>query len=193
MPCALRFNAFSTFCVQLPTLTWTQFCHRKRFRTSVSAMAASRLPLTALRHWRTNNDETSTSIDRKGSHVAERLITVVETREFQRRAATRMSERERQDFIAFIAGSPENGALMRGTGGVRKSRWSAGARGKSGGVRVIYYYHSPDIPIFLLTVFAKNERDNLSQAERNILKPLTTDLVTTYRRGAAHERGTHRR
>ncbi len=120
-------------------------------------------------------------------------MTIVDTREFQRRAATRMSEQERQDFIIFIAGYPENGALMRGTGGVRKSRWGAGARGKSGGVRIIYYYHSSDIPIFLLTVFAKNERDNLSQAERNVLKQLTADLVTTYQRGVSHERRTHRR
>ncbi len=125
--------------------------------------------------------------------MAERLITVVETREFQRRAATRMSDQERQDFITFIAGSPANEVLMRGAGGVRKSRWSAGSRGKSGGVRVVYYYHSPEIPIFLLTVFAKNERDNLSQAERNILKQLTTDLMATYRRGVVYERGTHRR
>ncbi|ETX00858.1 MAG: hypothetical protein ETSY2_38350 [Candidatus Entotheonella gemina] len=120
-------------------------------------------------------------------------MTVVETREFQRRTAARMSEQERQDFITFIAGFPENGVLMRGTGGVRKSRWGAGARGKSGGVRVIYDYHSPEIPIFLLTVFAKNERDNRSQAERNILKQLTADLVTTYQRKIAYERGTHRR
>ena len=114
--------------------------------------------------------------------MAEQLITVVETREFQRRAGTRMSEQERQAFITFIAGRPEDGAMMRGTGGVRKSRWGHGSRGKRGGVRVIYYYHSPELPIFLLTVFAKNERDNLTQAERNSLRQLTTELVTTYQR-----------
>ena len=59
--------------------------------------------------------------------MAERLVTVVETREFVRRAETRMSEQERQDFITYIAGLPEDGALMRGTGGVRKSRWGRGA------------------------------------------------------------------
>ncbi len=125
--------------------------------------------------------------------MAERLVTVVETQEFLRRADTRMSEQERQDFITFIAGAPQSGALMRGTGGVRKSRWGVGARGKSGGVRVIYYYHSFEIPIFLLTVFSRNERDNLSQAECNILKQLTTDLVTTYQRRGIHGRRTHRR
>ena len=61
---------------------------------------------------------------------AARLITVVETREFQQRAATRMSETERQAFITFIAGHPEDGVLMVGTGGIRKSRWGVGSREK---------------------------------------------------------------
>jgi hypothetical protein len=120
----------------------------------------------------------------------EPLLTVVETREFQQRAATRMSEAERQAFITFIAGHPEDGVRMAGTGGVRKSRWGVGARGKSGGVRIIYYYHSPRLPLFLLTVFAKNEQDNLSQREKHTLKRLVTELVTTYE---THSRPAHRR
>jgi hypothetical protein len=108
------------------------------------------------------------------------LLTVVETREFQQRAAIRVSEAERQAFITFIAGHPEDGVRMAGTGGVRKSRWGVGARGKSGGVRIIYYYHSPRLPLFLLTVFAKNEQDNLSQREKHTLSRLVTELVTTY-------------
>ena len=113
-----------------------------------------------------------------------RLITVVETREFQQRAATRMSETERQAFITFIAGHPEDGAIMVGTGGIRKSRWGVGSRGKSGGVRVIYYYHNPAMPLFLLTVFAKNERDNLSRHDKNSLRQVVTEIVRTY--GARH-------
>ena len=117
-----------------------------------------------------------------------RLITVVETREFQQRAATRMSEAERQDFITFIAGHPEDGAIMVGTGGVRKSRWGVGSRGKSGGVRVVYYYHNPTMPLFLLTIFAKNERDSLSQHDRNILHEVVTEIVRTYAARHTHER-----
>jgi hypothetical protein len=60
----------------------------------------------------------------------DRLMTVVETREFQQRAATQMSDAERQDFITFIAGHPEDGVMMVGTGGVRKSRWAWGPVGK---------------------------------------------------------------
>lgn len=99
-----------------------------------------------------------------------------------------MSEAERHAFITFIAGHPEDGAVMVGTGGVRKSRWGVGARGKSGGVRVVYYYHNLTMPIFLLTVFAKNERDNLPQRERNTLRQVVTEIVRTYARREAHKR-----
>src|SRR5262249_24458040 len=109
-----------------------------------------------------------------------RLMTVFETREFQRRAVIRMTETERQEFITFIAGHPEDGVVMVGTGGVRKSWWGVRARGKSGGVRGIYYYHSPTMPVFLLTVFAKNERDNLSQRDKNIVKQVVMEIVNTY-------------
>ena len=66
---------------------------------------------------------------------------------------------------------------MKGTGGIRKLRWNRGSRGKSGGVRVIYYYHDERIPLYLLTVFGKNERANLSKAERNDLARLVDILV----------------
>jgi hypothetical protein len=110
----------------------------------------------------------------------ERLITVVETRAFQQRAETRMSDAEREEFINFIAGCPEDGDLMQGTGGVRKSRWAVASRGKRSGVRVVYYYYNPTMPIFLLTVFAKNEQDNVPHRERNLLKQHVRELVKSY-------------
>ena len=58
---------------------------------------------------------------------------------------------------------------------------------------MIYYYHSVDLPIFLLTVFAKNERDHLTRAECNVLRELTTELVTAYQRRPANEPRTQRR
>ena len=69
---------------------------------------------------------------------------------------------------------------MQGTGGIRKLRWSAQGRGKSGGVRVIYYYHNGSVPLFLLTVFGKGEKANLSKAERNDLAIFTTLLLQNY-------------
>jgi hypothetical protein len=69
---------------------------------------------------------------------------------------------------------------MEGTGGVRKLRWGRGAQGKSGGVRVIYYVHSDSMPLYLLTIFAKNERANISKAERHELAELVELLVQTW-------------
>ncbi|MBK7929968.1 MAG: type II toxin-antitoxin system RelE/ParE family toxin [Bryobacterales bacterium] len=68
---------------------------------------------------------------------------------------------------------------------MRKLRWGAAGRGKRGGVRVIYYYHSEDLPLFLLSVFAKNEKANLSQAERNEVRQLVPRLVAGYLRRRA--------
>jgi len=61
---------------------------------------------------------------------------------------------------------------MQGTGGVRKLRWARGGKGKSGGVRVIYYFHSDRIPLYLLTMFGKGDKENLRKAERNELAEL---------------------
>ncbi|WP_311732194.1 type II toxin-antitoxin system RelE/ParE family toxin [Vibrio ponticus] len=54
--------------------------------------------------------------------------------------------------------------------------------GKSSGVRVIYYYHNEDIPLFLLSLFGKNEKANLSKVECNVLSKLTKILADSYRR-----------
>jgi hypothetical protein len=69
---------------------------------------------------------------------------------------------------------------MQGTGGIRKLRWSAKGKGKSGGVRVIYYFHNGTMPLFLLTLFGKGEKANLSKAERNELAKLTSLLRKIY-------------
>ena len=71
---------------------------------------------------------------------------------------------------------------MQGTGGVRKLRWARSGSGKSGGIRVIYFFHNENMPLFLLTAFAKNEKENLSKAERSELAVLTRLLVETYRK-----------
>lgn len=69
---------------------------------------------------------------------------------------------------------------MQVTGGIKKFRWAVQGKGKSGGVRVIYYYHNGGIPLFLLTVFGKGEKANISKSERNELSKLTSLLVKKY-------------
>jgi hypothetical protein len=71
---------------------------------------------------------------------------------------------------------------MEGTGGVRKVRFPVQGRGKSSGVRVTYYFHYETLPVFLLAVFAKNEKANLSKAAQNELAKLVVRLVEAYRK-----------
>lgn len=106
------------------------------------------------------------------------LLTVAETPEYLRRAERLLSSTERAGVVERLAANPTAGDLIRGTGGVRKLRWARGGRGKSGGVRVIYYFHSEAMPIYLLTVFGKNEKADLSGAERKELAALVRLLKT---------------
>jgi hypothetical protein len=111
-------------------------------------------------------------------------MTVVETAEFLKHSARFMSDSEREELVAFVGTNPEAGEIMPGTGGVRKIRWARESMGKRGGARVIYYYHSEQLPVFLLTAFPKNRKANLSEAERNAMKRLVSILVAGYPREA---------
>jgi len=93
-----------------------------------------------------------------------------------------MSDGERVVAIDMIAGAPECGDLIEGGGGIRKVRFGVGGRGKSGGVRIVYYYPCQGVSVFLLTVFAKNEKANLTQLERNMLAKAAKAIATAYGR-----------
>ena len=110
------------------------------------------------------------------------MLTVAELPEFIRNADKLLTESERLDIIRYLAERPKAGNLMEGTGGVRKLRWGRGGQGKSGGARVVYYFHDQAMPLYLLTIFAKNERANLTKAQRNELAELTALLVNAWQR-----------
>ena len=102
------------------------------------------------------------------------LWTVVETPSYLSRAEKIFSASERAEIVTMLASDPECGEIMQGTGGVRKVRVAVGGRGKSGGARVIYYFHgSESLPILIFAVFTKNEKANLSDTEKNNLAKLT--------------------
>ena len=110
------------------------------------------------------------------------MLTVAELPEFIRAAGKLLMDAERLDIIRYLAEHPKTGDLMEGTGGVRKLRWGRGGKGKSGGVRVIYYFHDDEMPLYLLTLFAKGDQGNLSKAERNELAGLVKLLVQVWKR-----------
>ena len=107
-------------------------------------------------------------------------VTVVETPEFL--AATRklMDEEERSLLVDYLAHNPAEGDLIPGAGGVRKLRWGLEGRGKRGGARVIYFYHSSNLPLFALTAYAKNQRDDLTQDQRDGFRQLAKSIAETY-------------
>ncbi len=107
------------------------------------------------------------------------LTAITELPEYMKRADALLTDFERKAVIDYLAEHPLAGDVMEGTGGIRKLRWSRGNKGKSAGVRVIYYYHDQRIPLYLLTMFGKGERANLSKADRNALSKLVSILVHT--------------
>jgi hypothetical protein len=108
--------------------------------------------------------------------------TVVETPAFLA-AADRagLTRDERALLVSTLARDPASGEVIVGTGGCRKLRVRGRGKGKSGGYRVVTFFTGPDLPVFLLTVFGKGERADLTQDERNRLAGLTKQLVETYR------------
>ena len=109
-------------------------------------------------------------------------MTVFETTAYLARAEKLLSETEQRAVVEIVARDPTCGDLIEGAGGIRKLRFAVGGRGKSGGVRVVYYFHSEAMPVYLLTLFAKNEKSNLTNAERNALARFVAELKRAHGR-----------
>jgi hypothetical protein len=110
-------------------------------------------------------------------------ITVVEMDSFIAAARKLMDDEERDELVAYLAFNPTAGVVVPGTGGIRKLRWALEGRGKRGGARVIYFFHGRDIPLYLFDAYAKNEKTDLSKAERNRLYFVTKQIVEAHKRG----------
>lgn len=106
------------------------------------------------------------------------LYTVVELESFLKRARAIMSDDERLGIVSFLAANPEAGVSLGG--GLRKVRVAREGGGKSGGYRTLYVFGGDAMPLFLLTVFAKNEKDNLTKAEQAAAVALSKALLATY-------------
>ncbi|OQS28260.1 transcriptional regulator [Chromobacterium haemolyticum] len=89
------------------------------------------------------------------------MYTLAETSIFTRYVADYWSEEERSDFFVWLVNNPTAGAVIPGSGGCRKVRWSSEGQGKRGGVRVIYYNLLDDGTIWLLTIYGKNVREDI--------------------------------
>jgi hypothetical protein len=100
----------------------------------------------------------------------------VETATFVRQSEDVWEDAEREAFVNFIAWNPEAGDIIPETGGVRKVRWSRSGKGRRGGARVIYFYHNVDRPLYLLMVYAKARREDLTPDEKQTVRKLAAAL-----------------
>jgi hypothetical protein len=108
--------------------------------------------------------------------------TVVETRAFLSDARSLgLPDAERLAIVTWIAANPAAGDVIEGTGGARKVRFAGKGKGKSGGYRVITFFTGAEVPVFLLNIFAKNEKTDLTPKERRVLKTVLGDVVKAYR------------
>lgn len=110
------------------------------------------------------------------------MITVIESAQFITKAAKIMSATEKDRLVDFIARNPMDGDLIPGTGGVRKIRFAIGGKGKSSGLRVIYYFYNTRNPLLLFTAFGKNERSDLSEKEKQTLYGIVQEIKKRMRK-----------
>jgi hypothetical protein len=95
-----------------------------------------------------------------------RPVSVIEFAGYRRRASELLTAGQRDAVIDLIAYEPTCGDLIPGSGGLRKVRVGRDGMGKRGGTRVIYYFYNEDFPILLLALYAKNEKGDLTVAEK---------------------------
>ena len=101
------------------------------------------------------------------------MFIFIETKLFTRLADEYLSDDELFRLQGYLNENAEAGDIIRGSGGVRKLRWAAPGRGKRGGLRIIYYLRSKQGEIWLLTLYAKNETESISEA---VLKQIKEEI-----------------
>jgi hypothetical protein len=102
-------------------------------------------------------------------------MEIVETSVFTKQIRSLLKEDEYRELQERLVINPLAGAVIRGSGGLRKLRWAIEGRGKSGGIRVIYYYVAPDDRLFMLVAYGKGAKDDLTDKEVTALKKLVKE------------------
>lgn len=103
-------------------------------------------------------------------------MEIIETPTFTRQVTELLTDDEYRELQEILVECPDRGKLISGGGGIRKIRHGVGDRGKSGGVRVIYYWASEADQIFMLLIYPKSKKDDLTDKETAILRNLVKEL-----------------
>jgi hypothetical protein len=109
-----------------------------------------------------------------------RCITIIETSAFTRRVEKLLSTDEREALIDYLAANPEAGDLMENLGGIRKVRFAAKGKGKSGGVRVIYFFQTEATPLYALMIYAKTEKAELTGEDRKAMRSVVEAIKASW-------------
>ena len=112
--------------------------------------------------------------------VKSTLITIVETHSFLKESRKLLGESEVDELKNFLAINPQAGDIIPGLRGIRKVRWQANQKGKSGGARIIYFFYNLNIPVFLLDIYAKSEKGDLSSQDKKIMNAMVDELIESY-------------
>lgn len=104
-------------------------------------------------------------------------MVFVESSLFSKLLGDYLNDDEYRQLQSHLAERPDAGAIIRGSGGVRKVRWRSGGKGKSGGVRVIYYWVTAAQQVFLLTLYGKGEKEDLGAADLKRIVKLLAEIA----------------
>ncbi len=102
-------------------------------------------------------------------------MVIVETSVFTRQVVELLGDDEYRELQIALARRPDAGPVIKGSGGLRKARWAVKGRGKSGGVRVIYYWVVEQEQLLMLLIYAKSERDDLTPRQVAILRKIVEE------------------
>lgn len=97
------------------------------------------------------------------------FMEFIETSVFTKAVLTLLDDEEYRQLQYLLVSQPDKGDIIPGGGGIRKIRFGLQKRGKSGGVRVIYYWITEQSQIYLLLIYAKNKQENLTKEQTSIL------------------------
>lgn len=97
-------------------------------------------------------------------------MELVETPIFTRQVTEQLADEDYRLLQLHRVERPDAGAIIPGSGGLRKLRWRLGGRGKRGGARIIYYWPAPRGRLYLLFLYPKNVRSDLTPAQLRVLR-----------------------
>jgi hypothetical protein len=108
--------------------------------------------------------------------VVKVIAEIVNLSGYESQISALLDDEDRMAMEFFIATAPEDHPVIPGSGGFRKARWARRGKGKSGGLRVVYYFLAKPGRIYMAAIYAKSRKEALSSADQNLLARLAAQI-----------------